>query len=137
MWWAFGAVAGIGRAIVGLASISCKNSPRTPTIPRANDALTVEDVLAASGGMQGLKDVLPTVVQDALQELMDAEVTPRLEAGRWEGTRERSGMRIGSRLQTVSTPAGDVEVKCPSPAKGCSPRTCLSCVEGSTAPCGV
>ena len=34
---------------------------------RTNDALSVEDVLAAGGGMQGLKDVLSTVVQDALQ----------------------------------------------------------------------
>ena len=34
---------------------------------RTNDALSVEDVLAASGGMQGLKDVLSTVVQDALR----------------------------------------------------------------------
>ena len=36
----------------------------TPT----NNALAVEDVLAASGGMQELNDVLSTVVQDALQE---------------------------------------------------------------------
>ena len=34
---------------------------------RTNGALSVEDVLAASGGMQGLKDALSTVVQDALQ----------------------------------------------------------------------
>ena len=34
---------------------------------RSNDALPVEDVLAAGGGMQGLKDVLSSVVQDALQ----------------------------------------------------------------------
>lgn len=32
-----------------------------------NDALSVEDVIAASGGMQGLKDVLSTFVQDALR----------------------------------------------------------------------
>ncbi len=48
-----------------------------------DDALSVEDVLAASGGMQGLKDVLSTVVQEALQELVEAEVTARLGAGRW------------------------------------------------------
>ena len=33
---------------------------------RSNDALSVEGVLAASGGTQGLKDALSTVVQDAL-----------------------------------------------------------------------
>ena len=78
-----------------------------------NDALSVEDVLAASGGMQGLKDVLSTVVQDALQELIEAGVTARLGAGRWERTGERSGVRNGSRPRTVSTPAGGVEVKIP------------------------
>ena len=48
---------------------------KRPTIARTNDALSVEDVLATSGGMQGLKDLLSTVVQDALQELIEAEVT--------------------------------------------------------------
>ena len=55
---------------------------RRPAMTRTNDALSVEDVLAASGGMQWLKDVLPTVVQDALQDLIEAEVTARLGAGR-------------------------------------------------------
>jgi putative transposase len=85
---------------------------------RTNDALSVEDVLAAGGGMQGLKDVLSTVVQDALQELIEAEVTARLGAGRWERSEDRSGTRNGSRPRTVSTPAGDVEVKIPKLRKG-------------------
>lgn len=74
---------------------------------RTNIALSVEDVLAAGGGMQGLKDVLSTVVQDALQELIEAELTARLGAGRWERSEDRSGMRNGSRSRTVSTPAED------------------------------
>jgi hypothetical protein len=81
MRWVLGAVAGIGRAIVG-TSASFLELQRRPTLARTNDALAVEDVLAASGGMQGLKDVLSTVVQDTLQELIDAEVTARLDAGR-------------------------------------------------------
>jgi putative transposase len=85
---------------------------------RTNDALSVEDVLAAGGGMQGLKDVLSSVVQDALQDLIEAEVTARLGAGRWERSEERSGTRNGSRPRTVSTPAGDVEVKIPKLRKG-------------------
>jgi putative transposase len=83
-------------------------------ISRTNDALSVEDLLAASGGMQGFKDVLSIVVQDALQELREAEVTVRL--GGWvraayQGSEDPSGTRNGSRPRTVSTPAGDVEVK--------------------------
>ena len=35
---------------------------------QTNGALVVEDVLASGGGMQGSKDVLATVAQDALQE---------------------------------------------------------------------
>jgi putative transposase len=85
---------------------------------RTNDALSVEDVLAAGGGMQGLKDVLSSVVQDALQDLIEAEVTARLGAGRWERSEERSGTRNGSRSRTVSTPAGDVEVRIPKLRKG-------------------
>jgi putative transposase len=85
---------------------------------RTNDALSVEDVLAAGGGMQGLKDVLSTVVQDALQELIEAEVTARLGADRWERSEDRSGTRNGSRARTVSTPAGDVEVRIPNLRKG-------------------
>ena len=52
---------------------------RRPTMARTNDALSVEDLLAAGGGMPGLKDVLSTVVQDALQELTEAEVTARMD----------------------------------------------------------
>jgi transposase-like protein len=76
---------------------------RRPTMAQTNAALSVEDVLAAGGGMQGLKDVLSSVVQDALQELIEAEVTARLGAGRWERSEERSGTRNGSRPRTVST----------------------------------
>ena len=85
---------------------------------RSNDALSGEDLLAAGGGMQGLKDVLSTVVQDAPQEVIEAEVTARLGAGRWERSEGRSGTRNGSRPRTVSTPAGDVEVKIPKLRKG-------------------
>ena len=85
---------------------------------RSNDALSVEDLLAAGGGMQGLKDVLSTVVQDAPQEVIEAEVTARLGAGRWERSEGRSGTRNGSRPRTVSIPAGDVEVKIPKLRKG-------------------
>ena len=85
---------------------------------RSNDALSVENRLAAGGGMQGLKGALSTVVQDALQYLIEAEVTARLGAGRWERSEDRSGMRNGSRPRTVSTPAGDVEARIPKLRKG-------------------
>jgi len=73
MWWVFGAVAGIERAIMG-TSARFLEPERRPTMARTNDVPSVEDLLAASGGMEGLKD--------ALQELIEAEVTARLGAGR-------------------------------------------------------
>jgi putative transposase len=50
--------------------------------------------------------------------VIEAEVTARLGAGRWERSEDRSGTRNGSRPRTVSTPAGDVEVKIPKLRKG-------------------
>jgi transposase-like protein len=73
---------------------------------QTNDALSVGEVLAESGGMQGLKNVLSSFVQDALQELIEANVTARLGAGGWERCADRSGTRNGPRTRTASTPAG-------------------------------
>jgi transposase-like protein len=70
------------------------------------EILSAEDLLAASGDIQGLKDVSSTVVQDALREPVAAEVAARLGAGRWERSEYRNGLRRGSRTRTVSTPAG-------------------------------
>jgi hypothetical protein len=67
MWWVFGVVAGIERVHRGNLGEFFQELERRPTMARTNDALSVEDLLATSGGMQGLKDVLSTVVQDALR----------------------------------------------------------------------
>jgi putative transposase len=50
--------------------------------------------------------------------VIEAEVTARLGAGRWERSEDRSGTRNGSPSRTVSTPAGDVEVKIPKLRRG-------------------
>jgi hypothetical protein len=48
---------------------------------RTNDAVSAKHLLPAiNSGMQGLKDVLSTVAQDALQGLIEAEVTAQLGA---------------------------------------------------------
>ena len=103
---------------------------------RTIDALFVEDVLAAGGGMKGLKDVLSSIVQDALQDLIEAELTARFGTGRWEHSEDRSAMRNGSRPRTVSTPARDVEVKIPKLHKSSFSRTCSSRATVSIGPCG-
>ena len=60
--------------------------------------------------MQGVQNVLSTVVQDALQEPIERDVAARSGAGRWERPENRSGVRNGSRPRAVLTLAGDVGV---------------------------
>jgi hypothetical protein len=88
--WVFGVVTGIEWAIVG-TSASFRELEKRPTMARTSDALSVEDVLSASVGMQGLKAVLSTVVQDALQELIEAEVSSRLVRVVGNGLRAAAG----------------------------------------------
>ena len=47
------------------------------------------------------------------QALIDAELTAVIGAGPWERTAERSGQRNGSRPRTLSTTAGDLELRIP------------------------
>ncbi len=63
-------------------------------------------LLTANGGMQGLKGVHYTVVQDALQEPIEAEVAARFSAGRWERAVDRSVVRDSPWLRAVSIPPG-------------------------------
>ncbi len=60
----------------------------------------------------------------------------QLGAGRWERSDDGSEVRNGSRSRTVSTPAGDVEMKVPKLRKGSFSRTCSSCGAGSIGRCG-
>ena len=55
----------------------------------------VEHGLAARGGMQELKDMLPTVVWDSLQQDFEAEVSARLGAGRSERSENRNRTKKG------------------------------------------
>ena len=108
-----------------------------PTKAQTNDALSIDDLLAVGGGMQGLKDVLSAVVKVTLQELIEAEVTAGLGAGRCERSEGRSGTRNSSRPRTVSTPAGDVEVKIPKLRKGSFFQSCSSRAPGRPSPLGI
>lgn len=45
-----------------------------------------------------------------LQELIEAEATARIGAGRYERSEERTTQRNGYRRRLLSTPAGDVEL---------------------------
>jgi putative transposase len=51
--------------------------------------------------------------QTLYQALIDAELTAVIGAGPWERTPERAGQRNGSRARTLSTTAGDLELRIP------------------------
>lgn len=53
------------------------------------------------------------LIRAGLQELIEAELTSVLGAGRYQRTSERVGQRNGHRPKTVSTTSGDVDVKIP------------------------
>ena len=77
-----------------------------------DDASTFGDVLAHFGD-DGTKDLFRSLLEQALQDLIDAEVTAQIGAGRHERTDTRSNYRNGARERGLSTPAGDVELRIP------------------------
>lgn len=72
----------------------------------------------------GLKDsgqfqaMTAELLRHGLQELIEAELTARIGAGRYERSGERTTHRNGSRPKTVTTPAGDVQVQIPKLREG-------------------
>jgi len=77
-----------------------------------DDASTFADVLAHFGD-DGTKELFRRLLEAALQDLIDAEVTAKIGAGRHERTDTRSNYRNGNRGRDLSTPAGDVELRIP------------------------
>ena len=68
--------------------------------------------LQSDPDFQGV-NVLPLILQAALQDLIDAEATTRIGATPYEHTDARVTMRNGTRDKTVETPAGEVSVAIP------------------------
>lgn len=68
--------------------------------------------LQSDPDFQGV-NVLPLILQAALQDLIDAEATSRIGATPYEHTDARVTMRNGTRDKTVETPAGEVSVAIP------------------------
>lgn len=63
-------------------------------------------------------DLVRESVHMVMQELIEAEVTERIGAGRYERTEERTTERNGSRPRLVTTQAGDVQLRIPKLRKG-------------------
>ena len=64
-------------------------------------------------GGEPVRDLFRDLLERSLQELIDAELTGAIGAEPHERTESRTNQRNGGRPRTLSTPAGDVELRLP------------------------
>src|SRR3546814_901306 len=69
--------------------------------------------LAARLGDADATDLFRRLVERGMQDLIDAELTAAIGAEPHERTESRLNQRNGARPRTLSTPAGDVELRIP------------------------
>jgi transposase-like protein len=77
----------------------------------------VSELLEAFRAGDGV-DLIRESVQLVLQELIEAEATEKIGAGRYERTESRTTDRNGSRERALTTKAGDLELRIPKLRKG-------------------
>ncbi len=78
----------------------------------ALDHAALLEVLEALRGT-GADDRIRAAAETIYQALIDAELTAVIGAGPWERTETRTAHRNGSRPRTLSTTAGDLELRIP------------------------
>jgi putative transposase len=76
-----------------------------------DNAALLEVLEAMQAG--GVEDRVRTAAQTIYQALIDAELTAVVGAGPWERSAERTAQRNGSRPRTLTTTAGDLELRIP------------------------
>lgn len=77
-----------------------------------DDDARVADLLARLGDGD-TKDLFRQLLEQGMQDLIDAELTAAIGAEPHERTDTRTNQRNGSRNRLLSTPAGDIEVRIP------------------------
>jgi putative transposase len=83
---------------------------------REHDA-RIEELITELGGDR-VRDLFRELMQRALQELIDTELTEAIGAAPHERTDTRTNRRNGARSRMLSTPAGDVELRIPKIREG-------------------
>lgn len=73
---------------------------------------------AVSAADSPLAANLASILTDAIQELIESELSARIGADPHERTLARTNQRNGHRHKTLSTPGGDLELKIPKLGKG-------------------
>ena len=71
------------------------------------------DALLAQLGDGDTKDLFRLLLERGMQDLIDAELTATIGAELHERTDTRTNHRNGARSRTLSTPAGDIELRIP------------------------
>jgi putative transposase len=77
-----------------------------------HDDARLDDLLAQLGDGDS-KDLFRRLLERGMQELIDAELTATIGAELHERTDTRTNQRNGGRERTLSTPAGDIELRIP------------------------
>ena len=81
------------------------------------DDARVADLVARLGDADAT-DLFRRLVQRGMQDLIDSELSAAIGAEPHERTDTRTNQRNGARTRTLSTPAGDVQLKIPKPRVG-------------------
>src|SRR6187399_1947006 len=76
-----------------------------------DNAALLEVLEAMQAG--GVDDRVRTAAQTIYQALIDAKLTAVIGAGPWERSTDRTALRNGSRPRTLTTTAGDLELRIP------------------------
>ena len=76
-----------------------------------HDDARFDDLVAQLG--DGSKDLFRQLLERGMQQLIDAELTATIGAELHERTDTRTNQRNGGRERTLSTPAGDIELRIP------------------------
>ena len=122
------------QSIVPRAATDAVSSADEPG-PMALSESALSDLLASLQAGEGI-DLVRELARWALQELIEAEATAAIGAGRYERTEGRVTERNGHRPRVLSTKAGDLAVGDPEAARRVVlPVAARSRAGASTRPC--
>ena len=93
--------------------------------------LEIQDTIKEADVADRVRESAATIYQ----ALIEAELTSVIGAEPHERTDARTTQRNGHRARTLSTTAGDLELRIPKLRTGSSSRPCWSDGAGSTKPC--
>jgi transposase-like protein len=77
------------------------------------------------------RDLLKVIVEEVLQQVLEAEMDEALQAGKGERTASRLGYRSGHYSRTLVTRVGKIALQVPQDRQEGSERKCSSAINGA------